>query len=249
MATRPAARPAPAARTALRSGQRARRAGRARWAQAPEAPRGHLPEAPRERLRKEVRDAAQERLAVRAVEEPAQDVAIKRATATQVRPILTADLEATVASIAPRPIRRATRARAPSVLNEKFVAHWGSRQAAKDAKIRAKEEMRGPLRRVNEATDAGVHAKAGPRWRWTSIVASTTMAPNWSARTPGSCTPRPWRVSWRPWRLGGSHLPSAPSRRSLRQAAQPFRRCTSEPRVTAMSHELLVRHTSRNHHR
>jgi hypothetical protein len=61
-----------------------------------------------------VRDAAQERPAVRAVEGPAQDVAIKRATATQVRPILTADLEATVAPIATQPIRRATRARAPS---------------------------------------------------------------------------------------------------------------------------------------
>jgi hypothetical protein len=40
------------------------------------------------------------------------------------------------------------------------VAHWESRQAAKDAKIRAKEEMKGPLRRVNEATDAGAHARS-----------------------------------------------------------------------------------------
>jgi hypothetical protein len=96
--------------------------------------------------------------------------------------------------------------------------------------------MRGPLRRVNEATDAG--------WRCTSIAASTTMAANWSARTPGSCIRLPWRVSWRPWRLGGSPLPSALSgaycvkRRTFFVAAGPG------PEVTAMSHELLVRHTS-----
>jgi hypothetical protein len=58
-------------------------------------------------------------------------------------------------------------------MNEKFVAHWGSPQAAEDAKIRAKEEMKAPLGRVNEATDAG--------WRCNSIAASTTMAANWSA--------------------------------------------------------------------
>ena len=97
--------------------------------------------------------------------------------------------------------------------------------------------MRGPLRRVNEATDAG--------WRCTSIAASTTMAANWSARTPGSCIRLPWRVSWRPWRLGGSPLPSALSWRLLRQAAYLFRRCRSgprghrnEPRAPRSAHQL-----------
>jgi hypothetical protein len=42
--------------------------------------------------------------------------------------------------------RKRSKGLSPSVLNEEFVAHWGSRQAAKDAKIRAKEEMKGPLR-------------------------------------------------------------------------------------------------------